>query len=115
MNILALDSTAKTASAAMLTDGRVVAEFFVNNGKTHSEILLPMAEDVAARAHIPLSLVDYFAVTVGPGSFTGVRIGAAGQVLCRGGGVLSDKSDQQTRNLHRSTRLVFRACIYQET
>lgn len=77
MNILSLDSTAKTASAAMLTDGRVVAEFFVNNGKTHSEILLPMAEDVAARAHIPLPLVDYYAVTVGPGSFTGVRIGVA--------------------------------------
>ena len=77
MNILALDSTAKTASAAILSDGKVVAEFFVNNGKTHSEILLPMAEDVAARAHIPLSDMDYFAVTAGPGSFTGVRIGAA--------------------------------------
>ena len=77
MNILALDSTAKTASAAILSDGRVVAEFFVNNGKTHSEILLPMAEDVAARAHIPLSAIDFFAVTAGPGSFTGVRIGTA--------------------------------------
>lgn len=77
MNILAFDSTAKTASVALLRDGRTVAEFFVDSGKTHSEILLPMAEDVLARAHLSLDEIDYYAVTVGPGSFTGVRIGAA--------------------------------------
>ena len=77
MNILAFDSTAKTASVALVRDGRTVAEFFVDSGKTHSEILLPMAEDVLARAHTTLDEIDYYAVTVGPGSFTGVRIGAA--------------------------------------
>ena len=77
LNILAFDSTAKTASVALVRDGVCVADFFVNNGKTHSEILLPMAEDVLSRAHIPLSEIDLFAVTAGPGSFTGVRIGAA--------------------------------------
>ena len=77
MNILAFDSTAKTASVALVRDGVSVAEFFVNNGKTHSEILLPMAEDVLARSHITLPEVDIFAVTAGPGSFTGVRIGTA--------------------------------------
>lgn len=54
-----------------------MAEFFVDSGKTHSEILLPMAEDVLARAHMTLDEIDYYAVTVGPGSFTGVRIGTA--------------------------------------
>lgn len=77
MNILAFDSTAKTASVALARDGKVLAEFFVDSGKTHSEILLPMAEDVLARAHVSLAEIDYYAVTVGPGSFTGVRIGAA--------------------------------------
>ena len=77
MNILAFDSTAKTASVALVRDGKTVAEFFVDSGKTHSEILLPMAEDILARAHLTLDEVDYYAVTVGPGSFTGVRIGTA--------------------------------------
>ena len=77
MNILAFDSTAKTASVALLRDGRTAAEFFVDSGKTHSEILLPMAEDLLARAHVTLDEIDYYAVTVGPGSFTGVRIGTA--------------------------------------
>lgn len=77
MNILAFDSTAKTASVALVRDGVSVAEFFVNNGKTHSEILLPMAEDVLSRAHASLADIDLFAVTAGPGSFTGVRIGTA--------------------------------------
>ena len=77
MNILAFDSTAKTASVALARDGRTVAEFFVDSGKTHSEILLPMAQDVLARAHMTFDEIDYYAVTVGPGSFTGVRIGAA--------------------------------------
>jgi len=77
LNILAFDSTAKTASVALLKEGKVVAEFFVDSGKTHSEILLPMAEDVLARTHTAISDVDYYAVTSGPGSFTGVRIGVS--------------------------------------
>ena len=77
MNILAFDSTAKTASVALARDGKILADFFVDSGKTHSEILLPMAEDVLARAHVQISEIDYFAVTAGPGSFTGVRIGVA--------------------------------------
>lgn len=77
MNLLAFDSTAKTASVALFCDGKLTAEFFADSGKTHSEILLPMAENVCARAHVALSDVDYYAVTAGPGSFTGVRIGTA--------------------------------------
>lgn len=77
MNILAFDSTAKTASVALWRDGVVLAEMFADTGKTHSEILLPMAENVCDRAHASWSDIDYYAVTAGPGSFTGVRIGVA--------------------------------------
>ena len=77
MKILALDSTAKAASAALAEDGKVLTAFTADNGLTHSEILLPMAEDVCARTGTALRDVDLYAVTVGPGSFTGVRIGVA--------------------------------------
>ncbi len=77
MKILALDSTAKAASAALTEDDKILTVFTADNGLTHSEILLPMAENVCARAQTSLADVDYYAVTVGPGSFTGVRIGVA--------------------------------------
>ena len=77
MNILAFDSTAKTASVALVRDGVLLAEMLADTGKTHSEILLPMAEDLCERAHLRFDDIDYYAVTAGPGSFTGVRIGVA--------------------------------------
>ena len=77
MIILALDSTAKVACAAVCDDQKLLANFTCNNGMTHSEILLPMAEDCLKRAGLTLSDVDLLACNVGPGSFTGVRIGAA--------------------------------------
>lgn len=77
MKILAFDSTAKAATAALLEDDRILAEFTVDNGLTQSEVLLPMAENVCARTGCSIADMDYYAVTVGPGSFTGVRIGVA--------------------------------------
>lgn len=77
MIILAFDSTAVSASAALLSDGKVTAYTLSDDGLTHSETLLPMAEELCRRAKRDLSDVDLYAVTVGPGSFTGVRIGAA--------------------------------------
>ena len=75
MRILALDTTAKAASVALWEDGRVLASYFAENAKTHSELLLPMAESLCKTLSIPVREVDYYAVTAGPGSFTGVRIG----------------------------------------
>lgn len=77
MLILAFDSTAKAASVALTDGDRLLADFVCDNGLTHSEILLPMAEDALRRAKKSLSDVDLFAVNVGPGSFTGVRIGVS--------------------------------------
>ncbi|MBP3436623.1 MAG: tRNA (adenosine(37)-N6)-threonylcarbamoyltransferase complex dimerization subunit type 1 TsaB [Clostridia bacterium] len=75
MKILALDSTAKAASVALLEDGKILASSFAENAKTHSELLLPMVEKLCKGLSVPLQDIDYYAVTVGPGSFTGVRIG----------------------------------------
>ena len=77
MIILAFDSTAVSASAALLSDGKVTAYTLSDDGLTHSETLLPMAQELCCRAKRTLSDIDLYAVTVGPGSFTGVRIGVA--------------------------------------
>ncbi len=77
MKILAFDSTAKTASVAVADGDRILAEFTVDSGMTQSELLLPMAKQALSAAHLSLSDIELFALTHGPGSFTGVRIGAA--------------------------------------
>lgn len=85
MLILALESSAKAASAALAKDGVLLAQNFQNNGLTHSKTLLPMAEDVLRRAGLSLADVDAVAVSHGPGSFTGVRIGVStAKGLCWG-------------------------------
>lgn len=77
MKIFALDCASVSASAA-LTDAEVLlGESFTNVKLTHSQTLLPMAEALLENCRTALSEVDVFAVTVGPGSFTGVRIGVA--------------------------------------
>ena len=77
MKILSLDSSALVASAALCEDDKVLAEYTLNNGNTHSETLLPMVESILKAFGITAADVDLFAVSAGPGSFTGVRIGAA--------------------------------------
>lgn len=77
MLILAMESTAKAASVALVRDGALVAQSTQCSGLTHSRTLLPMAEDLLKNAGVKLAEVDRFAVAHGPGSFTGVRIGVA--------------------------------------
>lgn len=77
MNILAFETSAKPVSVALLTeDGCVAAAEFENAGLTHSVTLMPMAERVLRAAGLTVADVDCFAVAAGPGSFTGLRIGA---------------------------------------
>ncbi len=76
MLILSLDSTAETASAALSDDGRFLAGVTLNVGNKHSTTLLPAAKFVLESAGYVVSDVELFALTAGPGSFTGVRIGA---------------------------------------
>lgn len=75
MNILAIDTSGPSAGAAVLRDGEILAEVFINNGLTHSQTVMPAAEDVLCKAGLTPNAVDVFACVVGPGSFTGVRIG----------------------------------------
>lgn len=77
MKIFALDCASVSASAALIDAGLLLGESFTNVKRTHSQTLLPMAESLLKNCRTDLSVVDVFAVTVGPGSFTGVRIGVA--------------------------------------
>lgn len=77
MRIFALDSTAITASVSVVEDEKLVAQLMLNNGNTHSQTLLPMVEALFRMLSITADDIDLFAVSAGPGSFTGVRIGAA--------------------------------------
>ncbi len=75
--ILALDTSATPVSCALLKDGRLLASCYSHTGQTHSQILLPMVEQMLKTANILASSLDAIAVNAGPGSFTGVRIGVA--------------------------------------
>ena len=75
--ILAVDTSAKSVSCALVRGGRVLASFFSNTGLTHSQTMLPMVEDLLRVADVTVEDLDALAVNVGPGSFTGVRIGVA--------------------------------------
>lgn len=77
MKILGIESASSVASAAILDNGIVTAEFTTNLKKTHSETLLPMIEAVIRAAGGEENTPDAIAVSEGPGSFTGLRIGAA--------------------------------------
>ena len=77
MKILAVDSSSVTASVAITENGKVLAENFINNGLTHSQTLMPMVEKTINESGISVKDIDLFAITHGPGSFTGVRIGIA--------------------------------------
>ena len=77
MIILAFDSTAKAASVAVCDGDRLLGLYNVDNGLTHSELLLPMAENLLSSLKLTFSDVELLAASVGPGSFTGVRIGVS--------------------------------------
>lgn len=77
MKILALESSAKAASCAVLSDGELLASAWQATGLTHSRTLLPMVEDMLNNSELSVQEIDAVAVAAGPGSFTGLRIGMA--------------------------------------
>ena len=77
MKILAVDSSAKACSAALVDDDKIIGSFFINTALTHSQTLVPMIDAVLNNTSTELNSVDALAVSAGPGSFTGVRIGVA--------------------------------------
>jgi tRNA threonylcarbamoyladenosine biosynthesis protein TsaB len=77
MKILAIDSSGLVASAAIIEDENMVAEYTINYKKTHSQTLLPMVNEIVKMTDTDLATIDAIAVAGGPGSFTGLRIGSA--------------------------------------
>ena len=77
MQILAFETSAKAVSVALVEDGALIGEYFQNSGQTHSRTLMQMAEDLLRNCDRTVADVDALACAAGPGSFTGVRIGAA--------------------------------------
>ena len=85
MRIIAFETSAKAVSVALLTDGALTAEYFQNSGQTHSRTLMKLAKDMLDNCDLSPADLDYAAWANGPGSFTGVRIGAAAaKGLCWG-------------------------------
>lgn len=77
MKILGIDSSGLVASVAIVEEDNLLAEYTVNYKKTHSQTLLPMLDEVVKMIELDLEEIDAIAVAAGPGSFTGLRIGAA--------------------------------------
>lgn len=77
MKILGIDTTAKTATAAIVEDSKLIAITVLNTPNTHSVTLLPMIDGLLKSAGLTLEDIDAFSCSVGPGSFTGVRIGTS--------------------------------------
>lgn len=77
MRILAIDTSAVCAAVAVTENGKILSESQTNSGLTHSRTLMPMVDSTLKNAEIPLDSIDLFCCSVGPGSFTGIRIGVA--------------------------------------
>ncbi len=77
MLVFGIDTCCMAATAALVSDSTLVAQTIVNQNKTHSQIMMPQIEEMFKITDIDPACVDAFAAAVGPGSFTGVRIGVA--------------------------------------
>jgi tRNA threonylcarbamoyladenosine biosynthesis protein TsaB len=77
MKILAIDTSTRAASAAVVEDGRLIGEVYTDFKMTHSERLLSMLDHMLSDTHLSMQDIDLFGCDFGPGSFTGLRIGSA--------------------------------------
>lgn len=77
MKLLGIESSGMTASVAVIEDDRLLAEYTIDHKKTHSQTLLPMLQEMTAQIELDLQSLDAIAISGGPGSFTGLRIGSA--------------------------------------
>lgn len=110
MKILAIDSSSLVASVAVVQDDIMTAEYTINHKKTHSQTLLPMIDEMVKMAEINLEDIDAIAVSGGPGSFTGLRIGSA---TAKGLGLVWNKPlihvptvDAMAYNLYGTDKLI---------
>lgn len=107
MLILALDSATQGCSVALWHDGIVLSSRDQVSSHRQSEILIPMIQAVREEAKIKFNDIDLFAVTVGPGSFTGVRIGLA---TARGLGLAAAKPIAGVTTMEATAYLAYKNC-----
>lgn len=110
MKILGIDSSSLVATVAVVNDDIMTAEYTINHKKTHSQTLLPMIDEIVKMAEINLDDIDAIAVSGGPGSFTGLRIGSA---TAKGLGLVWNKPlihvptvDAMAYNLYGTDKLI---------
>lgn len=77
MKILAIDCSATPASVALTENPKIIGEFYINTKLTHSQTLMPMVDALLKATSTTMNQLDAIAVNVGPGSFTGIRIGVS--------------------------------------
>ena len=77
MKILGIDTSSMAASVAVIEDNKLICEYTINTKKTHSQKLMPMIENMLKLSDLDIKEIDAIAICVGPGSFTGLRIGMA--------------------------------------
>ena len=77
MKILSIDTSSSNCATALLEDDKLIDENSLNNGLTHSENLMPLIDELLKKNNIELKDIDLISVSIGPGSFTGIRIGIA--------------------------------------
>ena len=77
MKILAVDTSSAICSVALLENDIIVDEINLDNGRTHSENLMPLVDEIISRNNIKIKDIEFIACCVGPGSFTGIRIGVS--------------------------------------
>ena len=77
MILLAVDTSSALATAALFSDGACLLELEADKTKKHAETIAPLVDELLAKAGVSMEQIDRFAVDIGPGSFTGVRIGVS--------------------------------------
>lgn len=77
MKILAMDTSSVNATVAVCDENKILGEYTISGDRAHSQIIMPMLDDMLKRCSLSVKDIDVFAVALGPGSFTGLRIGIA--------------------------------------
>lgn len=75
MIILGMDTSSVNATVALLNDRKLIGEYIISNDRTHSQIIMPLLDDLLSKTGVDINDIDVFATCTGPGSFTGLRIG----------------------------------------
>ncbi len=77
MKVLSIDTSSIVASVAIMDEQKLLCEYTINHKKTHSQKLMPIIKEIIEACDLDISDIDLFGLSIGPGSFTGLRIGTA--------------------------------------